>query len=155
MAGQARTIHAPHPTTDPAAHGRRNGRLLRVGYPIDPPSPPPRPAAAVTAIACLCACPDSATARHIAESLVGERLAACVNLLPGVTSVYRWRGEVERAEEVLLLAKTTRERLQALSARIVELHPYELPEVIAVDIAGGLPAYLAWIADETRTGAEA
>jgi len=109
----------------------------------------------MTALACLCTCPDAASATRIAEALVGERLAACVNLLPGVESVYRWQDRVERAGEVLLLIKTTRARLDALTARVVELHPYELPEVIAVDIAGGLPGYLAWIADGTRPGANA
>lgn len=108
----------------------------------------------MTALACLCTCPDAATAAHIAEALVDERLAACVNVLPGVESVYRWQGRVERASEVLLLIKSTRERLPALTARVVELHPYELPELVAVDIAGGLPGYLAWIADATRPGAE-
>jgi len=108
----------------------------------------------VTAIACLCACPDAATAARIAEALVDERLAACVNVLPGVASVYRWQGRVDQANEVLLIIKSTRARLQALTARVVELHPYELPELVAVDIAGGLPGYLAWIADATRPGAE-
>ncbi|MEZ0472961.1 divalent-cation tolerance protein CutA [Luteimonas salinilitoris] len=104
---------------------------------------------ALNALICLCACPDRDVAARIAETLVGERLAACVNLLPGVTSVYRWQGTVERADEVLLLIKTAPARLQALTARIVALHPYELPEVIAVESAGGLPAYLDWIAQET------
>ena len=108
----------------------------------------------MTALACLCTCPDAATAARIAAALVDERLAACVNVLPGVESVYRWEGRVERASEVLLLIKSTRDRLQALTARVVELHPYELPELVAVDIAGGLPGYLAWIADATRPGAE-
>lgn len=108
----------------------------------------------MTALLCLCSCPDAATASRMAEALVGERLAACVNVLPSVASVYRWRGQVERAEEALLLVKTTRPRLDALTARVVELHPYELPEVVAVDIAGGLPGYLAWIDDATRPGAE-
>ena len=108
----------------------------------------------MTALACLCTCPDAATAARIAEALVDERLAACVNVLPGVDSVYRWQDRVERASEVLLIIKSTRDRLQALTARVVELHPYELPELIAVDIAGGLPGYLAWIADATRPGAE-
>ena len=116
------------------------------------PSPVP---ARVPALICLCTCPDAGTARRIADALVAERLAACVNVLPGVTSVYRWQGKVESAAETLLLAKSTDERLEALTARIVALHPYELPEVVAVDIAGGLPGYLAWIADETRTGAAA
>lgn len=108
----------------------------------------------MTALACLCTCPDAASAARIADALVGERLAACVNVLPGLQSVYRWQGQVERASEVLLLIKTTRARLEALSARLVELHPYELPEVLAVDIAGGLPAYLAWIEDATAPGAQ-
>ena len=108
----------------------------------------------MTALACLCTCPDAATAARIASALVDDRLAACVNVLPGVESIYRWQGRVERASEVLLLIKSTRERLPALTARVVELHPYELPELVAVDIAGGLPGYLAWIADATRPGAE-
>lgn len=98
-------------------------------------------------LVCLCACPDPATAERIARALVDERLAACVNLLPGVRSVYRWRGAVEEANEVLLLAKTMRDALPALQARLVALHPYELPELLAVEAAGGLPAYLGWIAD--------
>ena len=82
-----------------------------------------------------------------ARTLVGERLAACVSVLPGLRSTYRWEGAIERSEEVLLLAKTVPEGLPALQARIVALHPYELPEVLAVE-AAGLPAYLAWIARE-------
>lgn len=109
----------------------------------------------MTALACLCTCPDAATAARIAEALVGERLAACVNVLPGVESVYRWEGRVVRAEEVLLVVKTVRAHLDALTARVVELHPYELPEVVALEIAGGLPGYLAWIADATRIGDDA
>jgi len=104
----------------------------------------------VPALVCLCACPDPQTADRIAAALVEERLAACVNSLPGVRSVYRWQGELERAEETLLLIKTTADRLKRVSERIVELHPYELPEVIAVEAAGGLPAYLEWIAAQTR-----
>lgn len=106
----------------------------------------------MTALLCLCACPDADTAGRIADALVAERLAACVQVLPGATSVYRWQGKVERAQEVLLLAKTVRERLDALTMRIVALHPYELPELVAVDITGGSSAYLDWIARETGTG---
>jgi periplasmic divalent cation tolerance protein len=97
----------------------------------------------------FCACPDAATATRIADVLVGERLAACVNVLPGVTSVYRWQGAVERAGEVLLLIKTATDRVPALSQRIVALHPYELPEVVAVEAAAGLPAYLDWVAAQS------
>lgn len=141
-------------TIRPAPLGLRIRALARGRLPYRVPDacPPPPP---VTALACLCTCPDAATAARIAETLVGERLAACVNVLPGVGSVYRWDGRVERAEEVLLVIKTVRARLDALTARVVELHPYELPEVLAVDVAGGLPGYLAWIEDATRTGADA
>lgn len=98
---------------------------------------------------CLCTCPDQASAERIARAVVEERLAACVNLLPGVVSVYRWQEEVTRGEEVLLLIKTTPAQLQPLTARIVALHPYELPEVVAFETAGGLPAYLEWVARES------
>lgn len=84
---------------------------------------------------------------------MNEGLAACVNLLPGMHSVYRWQGQVERADEVLLLAKTTAAREPALRQRIASLHPYELPEVIAVGIQAGLPAYLDWVARETTPAA--
>lgn len=108
---------------------------------------------ATPALLCLSTCPDEPTARRIAEALVGEGLAACINVLPGVHSVYRWQGQVERADEALLLAKTTPQRFAALRERIVSLHPYELPEVVAVEIADGLPAYLAWLASETGSPA--
>lgn len=99
---------------------------------------------------CLCSCPDAASARTIAEALVDERLAACVSRLPGLESTYRWQDRVEHADEVLLLIKTTAERLEALTARVRTLHPYELPELIAVEAAGGLAPYLAWVAEQTR-----
>lgn len=100
-------------------------------------------------LVCFCTCPDPDSAARIAETLVEERLAACVNILPGLRSVYRWQGQVERADEILLLIKTTADRLESLQQRFLALHPHELPEVIAVE-AGGLPAYLAWIAEQTR-----
>ena len=104
----------------------------------------------MSAILVLCTCPDEAAADRIAGALVEERLAACVNRLAGVVSTYRWEGEVRRGNESLLLIKTTVERFAALRERIVALHPYELPEVIAVDVAWGLPPYLDWIAAETQ-----
>ncbi len=99
---------------------------------------------------CFCSCPDIATAGRIAEALVEERLAACVNVLPGLQSVYRWQGQIQRDTEVLLLIKTTRTRYPALQARLPQLHPYELPELLAVEAAAGLPAYLQWVAESTR-----
>lgn len=94
-------------------------------------------------------CPDEAVANAIALALVEERLAACVNLLPRVQSVYRWQGAVESASEIPLLIKTTAACYAALEARIRELHPYEVPEIIAIPISHGLPAYLNWLAGET------
>jgi periplasmic divalent cation tolerance protein len=103
----------------------------------------------MNAILVLCSCPDETVGEHIGAALVEERLAACVNHVPNIASAYRWQSKVERARECLLLIKTTSERFDALRERIVELHPYELPEVIAVDIALGHAPYLAWIATET------
>jgi periplasmic divalent cation tolerance protein len=94
-------------------------------------------------------CPDAASADAIARALVDERLAACVNRLPGVQSTYRWQGRVEQADEVLLLIKTTADRLEALTARLRTLHPYELPELVVVEVRAGLPAYLDWVTAET------
>jgi len=104
----------------------------------------------VHALVCYCTCPDPATADRIADALVGERLAACVNILPGVRSVYRWRGAVEHADEVLLVIKTAADRLDAVTARVTSLHPAELPELIAVEVVDGLPAYLSWVVEQTR-----
>ena len=102
-----------------------------------------------TALLVLTTLPDDATAASIARTLVEERLAACVNRLPPVRSTYRWHGEVHDESEVLLLVKTTAARFAALRDRLVELHPYELPEVIAVPVGPGLDRYLGWIASET------
>ena len=102
------------------------------------------------ALVCYCSCPDPATAERIANALVAERLAACVNIVPGIRSVYRWRNAVKNADEVLLMIKTAEDRLDALTARVTSLHPAELPELIAVEVVGGLPAYLSWVADQTR-----
>ena len=84
-------------------------------------------------------------AEYIAREMVERRLAACVNLLPPVTSVYRWQGEVTREQEHVLLMKTHKDRFEALRARLVEIHPYETPEVIALPVAAGHAAYLRWI----------
>lgn len=89
-----------------------------------------------------------AEATRIADALVEERLAACVTVVPGARSVYRWQGRVEHADEVLLVVKTVAARLEALTARVRALHSYEVPELVAVPITGGWPPYLAWLADE-------
>ena len=89
-------------------------------------------------------------ATRLAEALVGEELAACVNVLPELTSTYRWQGRVEHDREQLCLMKTTRGGFERLRARVVELHPYELPEVVAVPIVAGHAPYLQWIAASVR-----
>ncbi len=94
--------------------------------------------------------PDRETADELARALIDEKLAACVSILAACTSVYRWQGAVENAEEVPLLIKTTAARYAALETAIRQRHPYELPEIIAVPLAHGLPGYLQWVAGETH-----
>jgi periplasmic divalent cation tolerance protein len=89
--------------------------------------------------------PDGDKGESIARALVEERLAACVNVLPPMTSIYRWRGVVERESERQVIIKTTRARIPALQARLAALHPYELPEFIVVAVTEGGAAYLQWI----------
>jgi periplasmic divalent cation tolerance protein len=103
----------------------------------------------MTALLCFSTCPDAETAARIARTLVEERLAACVNQVPGIRSTYRWQGKIHDDAEVLLVIKTTRDHFDALRARLVEMHPYQVPELVALDIADGLPAYLDWLARET------
>ncbi len=92
--------------------------------------------------------PDNASAHALARAVVDARLAACVNVLHGVHSVYRWQGRVEEATEVTLLIKTTRHHYPALQQALVAAHPYDLPEVIAWPLAEGYAPYLNWIASE-------
>jgi len=94
--------------------------------------------------------PDREAALVLASALIEQRVAACVNVLGACRSVYRWEGRVESAEETPLLIKTTDAAYPALERAILALHPYELPEIIAVPIRCGLPAYLEWVAAETR-----
>jgi len=98
-----------------------------------------------TVLLCYCSCPDTASAQSLADTLVGERLAACVNRLPGIRSTYRWQGKVVTDDEQLLLIKTTAACFESLKARLLQLHPYDLPELIAVPIAQGHDAYLDWV----------
>ena len=94
-------------------------------------------------------CPDEATANSIALALVESKLAACVNILPCVQSIYRWQGVVESATEITLFIKSTATNYPALEAAIRERHPSEIPEIIALPIQAGLPAYLNWVTAET------
>jgi periplasmic divalent cation tolerance protein len=88
---------------------------------------------------------DAAQAERIAKALVERRLAACVNVVPGVVSHYRYEGALHRDTELLLVIKTRAERVEALRAAIVELHSYEVPELVVLDVAGGHPPYLEWV----------
>lgn len=97
----------------------------------------------------LSTAPDANTAHLLAQTLVGEGLAACVNIIPAVHSIYRWQGKVESASELILLIKTTEAGYAALETRLRQLHPYELPEILALRNTAGLPDYLHWIADNT------
>jgi periplasmic divalent cation tolerance protein len=94
--------------------------------------------------------PDASVALALGRHLVEQKLAACVNRLSGVRSVYRWQGAVEEADEVTLLIKTTQARYVELEAAIKTLHPYQVPEIIVLPIVGGLPSYLDWIGQETK-----
>jgi periplasmic divalent cation tolerance protein len=94
--------------------------------------------------------PDRASAEKLAALLIEQRLAACVNVLAPCSSVYRWQGEIQHDEEYPLLIKTVQDRYAQVEASIRGNHPYELPEIIAVPINGGLPAYLQWVESETH-----
>lgn len=98
----------------------------------------------------LVTAPDPETAESLAEAVVGERLAACANLVPGVVSIYRWEGEVRRDGEVLLVLKTTAARAEALRKRVVALHPYEVPEVLVLAVDEGHEPYEAWVRDQVE-----
>ncbi len=93
--------------------------------------------------------PEGAVAKRIAEALVGEGLAACINLVPGIRSVYRWHGALEAADEILMIAKTSAKRMDEFEKRLHELHPYEVPECITLEAARVTPAYLRWVLDES------
>lgn len=93
---------------------------------------------------------DPEAAKRIAEQLVLERAAACVNIIPNVSSVYKWKDKIESASELLLIIKTAGDRLEDLLKRIKELHPYDVPEIVAFPIEAGHQPYLDWIVAETR-----
>jgi periplasmic divalent cation tolerance protein len=98
----------------------------------------------------FCTCPDAETASRLARALVEERLAACVNVIGGVASTYRWNGAVQVDDELLLIIKTSADRAEAMQTRLVELHPYEMPEVLLIEPKSGSAPYLAWLDRETR-----
>ena len=100
----------------------------------------------------LTTCGNREIADRLALALVERRLAACVNVLPAMNSIYRWAGTVERADEVLVIIKTAREQLMAVERAIKEISGYELPEVLAIDVAGGSADYLSWVADSVSGG---
>ena len=94
--------------------------------------------------------PAGAAAAGIARALVESRLAACVQVVPGATSFYHWQGKLEESAEAVLFIKTTAARLDELVAKVQSLHPYDLPEVVAMEVAGGAQDYLQWVRQETR-----
>ncbi|MEK7792604.1 MAG: divalent-cation tolerance protein CutA [Pseudomonadota bacterium] len=94
--------------------------------------------------------PDKDGALALAQQLIDLRLAACVNVLGGCTSIYRWQGDIETADEIPVFIKTQRQNYHRVEQAILQLHPYELPEIIVVPIEGGLPAYLQWVNAETH-----
>jgi len=93
----------------------------------------------------LCTCPDKDTAEKLARLLVANHEAACVNIIPGITSIYAWQGQIESAQEHLLLIKAHNDYYQSIETTLRNHHPYELPEIIAAPIERGLPEYLHWI----------
>lgn len=98
----------------------------------------------------LVTAPDLKTARHLAQSALSARLIACANLVPKIESHYRWQGKLERSAEVLLIMKTTKARLPALEQLILTEHPYDTPEFVALNLAGGAKKYLAWLHESCR-----
>jgi len=104
---------------------------------------------AVEVLLVLTNCPDEDSAARIARALVENRLAACVNALPPVESTYRWQGAIEHATEVPLLIKCTRERYPAVEEALRQLHPYTVPEIVAVPVVAGFAPYLRWVDEET------
>lgn len=90
---------------------------------------------------------DAETARKAARALVEEKLAACANIIPQIESIYHWKGKIESGAEAMVIFKTTREKYPAFEQRLRELHPYEVPEIVAIEIAAGLPAYLDWVGE--------
>ena len=98
-----------------------------------------------------CTAPDQAVASNIAKQLVADRRAACVNILPGVQSIYHWAGQICSDKEMMLMIKTTRAKYAELEAALLDMHPYELPELIALPIETGSQKYLSWVEDSVKS----
>ena len=109
-------------------------------------------AAASDVRVCFVSAPDAEVAKRIARALVDERLAACVNIVPGVSSIYRWQGAVSEDAELMLIVKTTHARLAPLAERLAVLHPYALPELVAITPSGGSERYLDWVREASAAG---
>ena len=105
-------------------------------------------------IVVLTTCAEESDAERMARALVDARLAACVNVVPGVRSFYHWKGETESSEEFLLIVKTSRDLFGALRAEMEKLHPYELPELLALPVVAGSEDYLGWLHSNLRGGQE-
>ncbi|XP_071657119.1 divalent-cation tolerance protein CutA-like isoform X2 [Patagioenas fasciata] len=140
--GGGRCLHM-HVTA--AALGRR---LLSMATP-PPPVPTAVPSDPGDLSAAFVTCPNETVAKELARAMVEKRLAACVNILPHVTSIYSWQGKLEEDGEVLLMIKTRSSRVPALAAFVRSAHPYEVPEVVAVPVTQGNPPYLQWVRDST------
>lgn len=93
----------------------------------------------------LCTCPDAKSAESIADNLVENQLAACVNIVSGMTSVYRWKGKIEKSQELLLIVKSKSAVFSTVKNAILKIHPYELPEIISIPLQNGYSDYLSWI----------
>ncbi len=98
----------------------------------------------------LCTCPSQTVAEEIASTLVEQGVAACINIIPAITSIYKWQGRLEKEGEALMLIKTDRSRYSDLEQALTTLHPYELPEIIAVPVEQGLAGYLNWVTQCTK-----
>ncbi|KPD23057.1 divalent-cation tolerance protein CutA [Idiomarina zobellii] len=97
-----------------------------------------------------CTTDSQSSANELAASIVEQQLAACVNIIPGITSVYHWNNEIQHDQEWLLLIKTTDDMSKALKEAIMKIHPYDSPELISVDVTDGLPDYLQWVQDTVK-----
>lgn len=102
-------------------------------------------------IVVLTTCPSQEVASQLSRALVTEQLAACVNAIPGISSTYIWKGKVQTDGEVLLMIKTTEARFEAVKTRVAALHPYELPELMAIPVCAGAENYLAWVRENVKS----